>query len=363
MNPAKAFAILAILAGLSCGCTRRRSEMRVSYNSGWDAGEIKRCERASGTSIAPDGRGDILLCDSDTQVAWIRQQRDAVYDGTRTYSVVSAKARAAVGWCKAASSKAAKWTYVYVPQGTFERLSSPEFADLVSLCKPALADLLVEATQSQPSLPFEQPEGTELEQFVPQKTFAKLPSRYQSNIQQAAMLFKFLKNKENISFSPVFTPLLGAMEDACNTMLLAKLLPTMPSGRVAEKDFFNPILSSIDRSKWKHYQDELKKLERTLVFRSPISPMGHLKFCLEYAIKAKEELGGVLGAVKLRFGSDQDKELLELLGSVYQFRNKYIAHQEHGAVPKDLAREQLKTWIAALTLLYEHSVPVAAGRA
>ena len=146
-------------------------------------------------------------------------------------------------------------------------------------------------------------------------------------------------------------------------MLLARLLPSMPSGRVAEKDFFNPILSSIDRSKWKHYQDELKKLERTLVFRSPISPMGHLRFCLEYAIKSKEELGGVLRAVKLHFGSDQDKELLETLSSVHQFRNKYIAHQEHATVTKDLAREQLKTWTTTLTLLYSQSVPVAAGRA
>ena len=92
---------------------------------------------------------------------------------------VSAKARAAVGWCKAASSKAAKWNYVYVPQGTFERLSSPDFNDLVSLCRPALADLLVEAARFQPSLPFEQPAGRgAVEEFVPQKAFAKLPSRY-----------------------------------------------------------------------------------------------------------------------------------------------------------------------------------------
>ena len=64
----------------------------------------------------------------------------------------------------------------------------------------------------------------------------------------------------------------------------------VPTGRVAEKDFFNPMLSSIEQKKWKYYQEEVKKLERTLVFRSPISPMGHLKFCLEYAIKSKEVL-------------------------------------------------------------------------
>lgn len=277
---------------------------------------------------------------------------------------VSAKARAAVGWCKAASSKAAKWNYVYVPQGVFERLSSPDFNDLVSLCRPALADLLVEADRSQPSLPFEQPTGRgAVEEFVPQKAFAKLPPRYQSNIEQAVMLFKFLENKENMSFSPVFTPLLGAMEDACNTLILARLLPAMPTGRVAEKDFFNPILSSIDQKKWKYYQDELKKLERTLVFRSPISPMGHLKFCLEYAIKSTEVLGGVFSAIKLQFGSEHDKQLLDILGSAYQFRNKYIAHQEHATVSKDLAREQLTAWTAALRLLYEGSAPATTGRA
>ena len=132
---------------------------------------------------------------------------------------------------------------------------------------------------------------------------------------------------------------------------------------MAEKDFFNPILSSIDQKKWKYYQEELKKLERTLVFRSPISPMGHLKFCLEYAIKSTEVLGGVFSAIKLQFGSEHDKQLLDILVSAYQFRNKYIAHQEHETVSKDLAREQLATWTAALRLLYEGRTPATAGRA
>jgi type III restriction enzyme len=266
---------------------------------------------------------------------------------------VSAKARAAVGWCKAGSSKSVKWSYVYVPQGTFERLSSLNFADLVSLCRPALADLLVEASRSQPSLPFEQPavDGA-TEEFVPQLVFARMPPRYQSNIEQAVMLFRFLENKQNISFSPVFTPLLGAMEDACNALILARLLPAMPSGRVAEKDFFNPILSSVETKKLKYYQDEIKKLERALVFRSPISPMGHLKFCLEYGAQETDDIGGVLHAIKAQFGLERDKELLEVLRSSYQFRNKYIAHQEHASVSKDVAQVQLHDWIRLLFMLY-----------
>lgn len=271
---------------------------------------------------------------------------------------VSAKARAAVGWCKAASSKSIKWNYVYVPQGTFERLSSPEFTDLVSLCRPSLADLLVEADRFQPSLPFEPEAGTgPMQEFVPERAFAKLPSRYQSSIEQAVMLFRFLENKENMSFSPVFTPLLGAMEDACNTLILERLLPVLPTGRVAEKDFFNPILSSIDPNKRKYYQDELKKLERTVVFRSPISPMGHLKFCLEYAAQEVDTIGGVLHSIKGLFGSFRDRELLGLLRSAYQFRNKYVAHQEHAVVPKELARGQLHDWIRLLFMLHDSRRP------
>ena len=166
------------------------------------------------------------------------------------------------------------------------------------------------------------------------------------------MLFRFLEHKENISFSPVFTPLLGAMEDACNTLILARLLPAMPTGRVAERDFFNPGLPSADQKKNKYYQDELKKLERTLVFRSPISPMGHLKFCLEYASQETDDIGGVLRAVKAAFSSDRDRELLGILRSVYQFRNKYIAHQEHASVSKEVAHDQLHDWVRLLFMLY-----------
>jgi len=268
---------------------------------------------------------------------------------------VPAKARAAVGWCKSASSKTCKWSYVYVPQGTFEKLSSDRFEDLVSLCKPALAELISEVEELQSVLPFAQAEGGELlreGEFISSEDFTRLPSRYQSNVRQAIMLFHFMENKENLSFSPVFTPLLGALEDASNSLLLIALNPKTPTGRVAEKEFFNPIFDSVDAKKVKYYQNELKKLERTLVFRSPISPIGHLQFCLEYALKGQEELGGVFKAIKVAFSTPQDQALLDLLRSVYHFRNKYIAHQEHAHVTKDLSREQLSVWIATLIGLY-----------
>lgn len=266
---------------------------------------------------------------------------------------VPSKARAAVGWCKAASSKSTKWEYVYVPQGIFERLSSDSFQDLISLCRPSLAELLTEDTQPQMMLRFSRGEDTTAlreDEFLPGEALAKLPPRYQNSIQQAVMLFRFLENKENVSFAAVFTPLLGAMEDAANALLLDRLLPLVPSGRIAEKDFFNPQLTGIEGKKLKYYQDEVKKLERTVIFRAPISPVGHLRFCLEYAAQAKENLGGVFQAIRARFR--QHDALFEQVSSVYQFRNKYIAHQERSSVPKDLARDQLSLWIKTLAGLH-----------
>ena len=252
-----------------------------------------------------------------------------------------------------------KWSYVYIPQGTFEKLSSHRFDDLVSLCKPALAELVTEAHERQASLPFAQAERAEAlreDEFISAGDFSRLPSRYQSSVRQAIMLFRFLENKENLSFAAVFTPLLGALEDASNSLLLGKLAPAVPSGRIAEKEFFNPILTGVDGKKQKYLQDEIKKLERTLVFRSPISPVGHLRFCLEYANRGREELGGILKAVKEAFATEADVKLLELSNSVYQFRNKYIAHQEHATVSKDLARAQLGNWIQALAALYDRGI-------
>jgi type III restriction enzyme len=182
-----------------------------------------------------------------------------------------------------------------------------------------------------------------------------LPSRYQSGVRQAIMLFRFLENKENLSFAPVFTPLLGALEDASNSVLLGVLSPKVPTVRTAEKEFFSPILTGLDNKKLRYFQDEIKKLERTLIFRSPISPVGHLRFCLEYANKGKENFGGILKAVKDSFTTKADLEIGGTLNAVYQFRNKYIAHQEHATVSNDLAREQLMLWIRTLTALYARS--------
>ncbi len=171
------------------------------------------------------------------------------------------------------------------------------------------------------------------------------------------MLLRFLENKETVLFSRFHTS--SRCDGRCLQYADIREALTRSANweSCLQKDFFNPILSSIDPNKRKYYQDELKKLERTVVFRSPISPMGHLKFCLEYAAQEVDTIGGVLHSIKGLFGSFRDRELLGLLRSAYQFRNKYVAHQEHAVVPKELARGQLHDWIRLLFMLHDSRRP------
>jgi type III restriction enzyme len=271
----------------------------------------------------------------------------------REHKEVPAQARAAVAWCKAASSKNTKWSYVYIPQLLFERLGSSAFQDLVSLCQPALSDLLKETETPQLGLFTGAEEEAELRlnDFVSSTTFEELPSRYRNNIRQAVMLFRFIENKENVSFAPVFTPLIGSLEDASNTLLLKRLEPFVPRGKAAQDDFFRPDLNVVEPKKRKYYESEIKKLERTLVFRSPISPMGHLRFALE-ASSASGASAPIFQALRTAFGDGQGQQILALLNPVYAFRNKSIAHQENETVTKETARTQLKEWIDLLITLH-----------
>jgi len=266
---------------------------------------------------------------------------------------VPAKARAASSWCKAANSQNLKWSYVYIPQGTFERLDSNRFSDLVSLCQPALSELMQEDVLPQLKL-FARVEETadlRLSDFIRAEDFQKLPSRHQTNVSQAVMLFRFTENKLNLSFAPVFTPLMGSLEDGCNALLLERLTPYVPNTRVAQEDFFSPDLSGVPKDKHRYYESEIRKLQRLIVHKSAISPMGHLKFALEIGLRS-EDGAKIFDALHRAFGDSENKKLLAQLTEVYEFRNKYIAHFEKEIVGKEAAESQLRNWIALLVAVH-----------
>ncbi len=265
---------------------------------------------------------------------------------------VPLKAKAAVEWCKVASSKAASWKYVYIPQWAFNRLTSNEFAALESLCRPALAELLREEVSPQLGLftrPDDESKTLKLAEFLSSNELDALSQRAATNARQAVLLFRFLESKGDISFSPAFTPLLGPLEDACTALLVARLSPYLPRTRSEQEAFFSPNLAAVDPKKRTYYDREIKKLERTLLFKSPISPMGHLRFALDIATRSESVDSPLFMALRVAFGNDG--RLLEILQPVYEFRNKFIAHQEHETISVALARAQLRQWLQLLVQL------------
>ena len=102
---------------------------------------------------------------------------------------VPPKARAASEWCRAASTKRARWSYVYVPQAVFERFSGDSVEELAETCAPSLVELLRESESPQFVLDFEKPDQERLADqvmaFVDTDTFEKLPLRDRKAIEHA----------------------------------------------------------------------------------------------------------------------------------------------------------------------------------
>jgi type III restriction enzyme len=169
-------------------------------------------------------------------------------------------------------------------------------------------------------------------------------------VRQSVMLYRFTENKEDLSFAPAFTPLIGALENESTVLLLDRLSPFVPAARVAQEDFFAPDLTDLDKRKSVYYKSEINKIQRLLLFRSPISPLGHLKFVLDVASKP-EVKGSFFEATRKAFDSEEIQNLRRTLDPVYTFRNKFIAHLERDIVTKELATTQLKQWVELLLLL------------
>ena len=243
---------------------------------------------------------------------------------------VSAKARAAIGWCKAASTKT-KWEYLYVPQDVFGRFSSDKLEDLLRACAPALKRMTEEESQKQLELPFREATAAEvagIEAFIDGNSFQSLPSRYQKAIEQAVVLFKFLEKKKDVSFSPVFTALLGPLDESAKGLILNRLLPYVPTLAQEQANFFDPYYKGLKARDESWLRKHAANLKRSLVYRNGLWPLGLLQFCLDYARTADDNVGGVFKAVRESFKEDAKTHLLETVSRMADFRNKFVAHQE-----------------------------------
>jgi len=165
----------------------------------------------------------------------------------RTDTYVPQKARAAVAWCEAASQAGIRWQYLYVPEGTFQVLTDNRLRSLASVCAPRLQDLLRETSQAQLTLPFGEagPGEEDVLAFLAPEAFAALPMRFQKSVQQAVTLFRFFGHKQDMSYAPVFTPLLGPLDEAAKGAILGALNSDVPDDRWAQQEFFDPDLSNL----------------------------------------------------------------------------------------------------------------------
>ncbi len=267
---------------------------------------------------------------------------------------VPLKARAAAAWCKAASHGKAKWRYLYVPQETFELFSADRAELLVRACEPALQDLLEEAAEPQMLLPFGEarPGDERLGEFIADADFAALPPAHQRMVRQAVSLFRFLENKSGQSLAPVFTPLLGPLDEASKAVLLKRLGPHIPADRETQKKFFQPNACGLSDKEADEYRRRSTNLKRTLVDHGGMSPIGLLRECLEFARQAQQSVGPVFDCVRTSFQSDTG-ETFDLVSRINSFRNTYVAHQKKELTDVTSARAALAEWAGGLRRIWK----------
>ena len=191
-------------------------------------------------------------------------------------------------------------------------------------------------------------EATAPAEFVDPSLLESLPSRYQEGVQQAVMLLRFFENKEGMNYAPVFTPLLGSIDEAARGLITRTLLGSLPPTVPDQKAWFVPYLGDVDRRTHNHYKGMAQNLKRTLVFKNGISPLGLLRSCLDYALNDKTDLGGVFEAVTARFQVKGSRDLLARVEAVNDFRNTFVAHHERDLTDKQLAEASLKEWVECL---------------
>jgi len=266
---------------------------------------------------------------------------------------VPAKARAAMAWCKSASTKAVKWEYLYVPQGVFDRFNGNTVDELARTCAPTLTAIIKEEDAA-PLLPFAQVEVTAppagMQEFISADALAKLPKSTASLVSQAIQLFRFYENKTDLVFSPVFTPLLGPIDRCAQDLVFARLVADIPKKELEQRDYFVPYMA-VATGRANYLLDNGKRIQKLLVYNAAIMPIGVLRFCLEYAESRADHVGGVFESIRKNFRDLCGSGLLTMLSTVYDFRNKYIAHQDEELTDVGLARLALKQWVELLVRL------------
>lgn len=271
---------------------------------------------------------------------------------------VPAKARAAVEWCKAASTKQLKWEYLFVPEGVFQRFQGSTIAELARMCAPSLNDLLNEE-KNRDQIPLfaglwmHETQVAEAQGLIDEKLLANLPERLRKVVGESVSLYRFFEKKPGVSYAPVFTSLLGVIDESAKGLMLQILTPRMPSNMREQKDWFDPYLGSADRRTIRHYEEVTRNLKKTLVYKNGVSPLGLLRSCLDYALNDNTKLSGVFSSLKSEFRFSGGGDLLDRIKTINDFRNTRVAHQESPLTDPAEAKVALVVWVDGLNRLWQ----------
>ena len=228
------------------------------------------------------------------------------------------------------------------------------------MCAPSLVELLNE-DKIQEELPLFAGMGPlegemfEAQSIVDQQMLAGLPERLRKAVDESIALYRFFEKKQDVNYAPMFTSLLGAIDESAKGLVLQKLTPRMPGNMAEQKDWFSPYLANVDSGKERRYQETARNLRKTLVYRNAVSPLGLLRSCLDYALNDNTKLTGVFEAVKDAFRFSGGRDLLRHVVAINEFRNSRVAHQEKPLNDPKEARAALVEWVDGLSCLWRIS--------
>jgi type III restriction enzyme len=188
--------------------------------------------------------------------------------------------------------------------------------------------------------------------LVDAKILETLPERMRKAADEAIALYRFFEKKPGVNFAPVFTALLGVMDEAARTLILQLLMPAMPVTAKEQQAWFEPYLANVDPRMHRHYQEMGRNLRKTLVYKAGVSPLGLLRNCLDFALNDTTALTGVFTAVREVFRFNESRNLLDRVQSINHLRNTRIAHQEHSLTDMTEAKQALVEWLEGLAMLW-----------
>lgn len=278
---------------------------------------------------------------------------------------VPVKARAAVEWCKAASSAEASWHYLYVPYETFQELCFSPMEELYGACQPALQQLLAEAEIQQHALMAQEATRhaqTEAfyQELLQEAGLSQLPAEIEQPAREAAQLLEYAIAQNMSNLASPFNHLLYLFDHYAMQIVERVLGPRIPSDEAQHQSYFNPPLNSLHYSLRMQMERNQRYLRQNLVHGRSLQRMGTLLFCIYYAHIERADIDGVWRDVAEVFAAPEFAAVYEDLSAVNRLRNKSVAHVEEPLSDPAEAREAMSLWLRCLNSLHHLAQLVSA---